>query len=56
MNVPGFLSPGNPVAQATLDYLEQFATYDPMAGSGQGTRQPTPSVVADYSGITGAAQ
>jgi hypothetical protein len=55
LNVPGFLSPGNPVAQATLDYLEQFAAYDPPAdGTGQGAQGSAPSVVADYSGITGA--
>lgn len=55
LNVPGFLSPGNPVAQATLDYLEQFAAYDPPAGgAGQGAQGSAPSVVADYSGITGA--
>jgi hypothetical protein len=57
LNVPGFLSPGSPAAHATLDYLEQFAAYDPPAGgAGQGAQGPVPSVVADYSGITGAAQ
>jgi hypothetical protein len=56
LNVPGFLSPGNPVARATLDFLEQFAAYDPAAGAGHGARGRAPSVVADYSGITGAAQ
>jgi hypothetical protein len=57
LNVPGFLSPGDPVTQATLDFLEQFATYDPPAGTaGQGGPGPLPSVVADYSGITSATQ
>jgi hypothetical protein len=57
LNVPGFLSPGNPVAQATLDYADQFATYDPpAAGTGQGAPGPVPSVVADYSGITGTGR
>jgi hypothetical protein len=56
LNVPGFLSPDNAVARATLDFLEQFATYDPPAGGGQGTQGPAASVVADYSGITGATQ
>ncbi len=50
LDVPGFLSPGQPVARATLDYLEQFATYDPPAGG------PAPSAVAGYSGITGTAR
>ena len=57
LNVPGFLSPGDPVAQATLDFLDQFATVDPPAGgAGQGGPGSVPSVVADYSGITGATQ
>jgi hypothetical protein len=57
LNVPGFLSPGNPAARATLSFLEQFATYDPPgSGAGQGTRGTAPSVVADYSGITGVAR
>ena len=57
LNVPGFLSPGNPAARATLDYLEQFAGYDPPApGAGQGAQEPAPSIVAEYSGITGAAR
>jgi hypothetical protein len=30
-----------------VDYQDQFAAYDPPAGSG------APRVVADYSGITG---
>jgi hypothetical protein len=47
LTVPGFYSPAQPVNQATLSYLEQFAAYDPPAGGG------APSIVADYSGITG---
>ena len=51
LNVPGFLSPGNPVARATLDFLEQFAAYDPAAGgAGHGAQGPAPSVIADYFG------
>jgi hypothetical protein len=56
LNVPGFLSPGNPVARATLDFLEQFATYDPPGAAGHGPQGSAPSVVADYSGITSAGQ
>ena len=48
LTVPGFYSPAQPVNQATLSYLEQFAAYDPPAGGGG-----APSIVADYSGITG---
>lgn len=48
LDVPGFFTPASRVATATLDYLEQFATYDPPRG--HGTLLP---VVADYSGITG---
>ncbi len=48
LSVPGFYSSAQPVNQATLSYLEQFAAYDPPAGGGG-----APSVVADYSGITG---
>jgi len=47
LTVPGFYSPAQPVNQATLSYLEQFAADDPPAGGG------APSIVADYSGITG---
>jgi hypothetical protein len=47
LTVPGFYSSVQPVSQATLSYLEQFAVYDPPAGGG------APSIVADYSGITG---
>jgi hypothetical protein len=56
VNVPGFLSPDNPVARATLDFLEQFATYDPPGAAGHGPQGSVPSVVADYSGITSAGQ
>jgi hypothetical protein len=48
LNVPGFISPGGQATSVTLDFLEQFATYDPARG--HGTRMP---IVADYSGITG---
>jgi hypothetical protein len=48
LTVPGFYSPAQGLSQAGMSYLEQFATYDPPAGAGQ-----APSVVADYSGITG---
>jgi len=42
-------SSGRPVTAATLDYLEQFATYDPPGGQG-----PSVPVIADYSGLTAA--
>ena len=48
LTVPGFYSPGHGLSRAGMTYLEQFAAYDPPAGSGQ-----APGVVADYSGITG---
>jgi hypothetical protein len=47
LTIPGYYSPGQSLTQAGISYLEQFATYDPPAGS-SGLR-----VVADYSGITG---
>jgi len=47
LTVPGFISAGQQATAATLDYLEQFATYDPPRG--QGTSVP---VIADYSGLT----
>jgi hypothetical protein len=47
VTVPGYFSPGQAVSQATVDYLEQFAAYDPPSGHGG------PGVVADYSAITG---
>jgi hypothetical protein len=47
LTIPGLYSPSQGVSQAAVDYLEQFAAYDPPAGSG------APRVVADYSGITG---
>ena len=46
LTVPGFYSPSESLSQATMGYLEQFATYDPLAGM-SGAR-----VVADYSGMT----
>jgi hypothetical protein len=49
LTIPGFYSPGQALAQAQVSYLEQFAAYDPPAASGS-----APSVVADYSAITGA--
>ncbi|MGH3171564.1 MAG: hypothetical protein ACRDN0_37595, partial [Trebonia sp.] len=42
--VPGFYDSGQSLASADLVYLEQFAAYDPPAG--------TPRIVALYSGIT----
>jgi hypothetical protein len=47
LTVPGLFSPAQTLHRATLVYREQFAAYDPPAGSG------TPRIVADYSGITG---
>ena len=47
VTVPGYFSPGQALSQATVDYLEQFAAYDPPSGQGG------PGVVADYSAITG---
>ena len=47
LTVPGFYSPSQPLTKATVNYLEQFAAYDPPAGDG------APRIVADYSGITG---
>jgi hypothetical protein len=48
LNVPGFVAPGGQATSVTLDFLEQFATYDPARGHGTGL-----PIVADYSGITG---
>jgi len=48
LTVPGFYSPDQGLSQAGMTYLEQFAAYDPPAASGQ-----APSIVGDYSGITG---
>ena len=48
LTVPGFYSPDQGLSQAGMTYLEQFAAYDPPAGAGQ-----APSIVGDYSGITG---
>ena len=49
LTIPGFYSPGQALAQARVDYLEQFAAYDPPATAGG-----TPIVVAAYSAITSA--
>jgi hypothetical protein len=49
LTIPGYYSPGQALTRAGVGYLEQFATYDPPAGSSG------PRVVADYSGITSAA-
>ena len=48
LTVPGLFSSQQALSQATVDYLEQFAAYDPPAAAGGTAR-----VVADYSGITG---
>jgi hypothetical protein len=45
--LPGSYSPAQPVTQAAVSYLEQFAAYDPPAGDG------VPRVIADYSDVTG---
>ncbi len=47
LTVPGFYSTAQAVTRAGVSYLEQFAAYDPPAGTG------APGVVADISGITG---
>jgi hypothetical protein len=49
LTIPGLYSSAQSLPTAALSYLDQFAAYDPPAGSG------TPSIVADYSGITGKA-
>jgi hypothetical protein len=49
LTVPGLYSSAQSLPSAGLRYLDQFAAYDPPAGSG------TPDIVADYSGITGKA-
>ena len=49
LTIPGLYSSAQSLTSAGLSYLDQFAAYDPPAGSG------TPSIVADYSGITGKA-
>lgn len=48
LTVPGFYSPHQALAQVTVGYLDQFAAYDPPAGT-----RTAPSVVAGYSAITG---
>jgi hypothetical protein len=47
LTVPGYYTPSQSLSRAGLSYLEQFAAYDPPAGTGN------PRIVADYSGITG---
>ncbi len=49
LTIPGLYSPAQSLSRAGLSYLDQFATYDPPAGSG------VPRIIADYSGITGKA-
>jgi len=48
LTVPGLYARGQALTRARLNYLEQFAAYDPPATAGG-----SPRVVADYSGITG---
>jgi hypothetical protein len=48
LTVPGLYSRGQALTRARLNYLEQFAAYDPPAAA-----DGSPRVVADYSGITG---
>jgi hypothetical protein len=48
VTIPGYLSAGEGARQATVTYLEQFATYDPPRRSGN-----LLPVIADYSAITG---
>ncbi len=50
LDIPGIASPGSPVTEVALDYLEQFAVNDPPAGHGMAAR-----VIADYSGLVGSA-
>ena len=47
LTIPGFYTPTQNLTQATVSYLDQFATYDPPATGG------TPRIIADYSAITG---
>jgi hypothetical protein len=47
LNVPGLYSSTQALSRAGLSYLDQFAADDPPAGAG------TPSVVAEYAGVTG---
>jgi hypothetical protein len=46
LDIPGLQSPAQPLRGAVLQFRDQFAAYDPPAGSGP------PRIVADYSGIT----
>jgi hypothetical protein len=49
LSVPGFYSSAQARTRAGFSYLEQFAAYDPPAGTG------APTVIADFSGITGTS-
>jgi len=49
LSVPGLYAAGQALTEATVSYLEQFAAYDPPAGTG------VPRIVADYSAITGGS-
>jgi hypothetical protein len=49
LTVPGLYSPDQALSSAVLSYQDQFAAYDPPAGANAGA----PTVIADYSGITG---
>lgn len=49
LTVPGYYSPAATLSSASLNYLDQFASYDPPADGNGGAAR----VVADYSGITG---
>ena len=54
LTVPGFISPGQALTQARVDYLEQFAAYDPPAAAGgAGASGGAPQVVAGYAAVTG---
>jgi hypothetical protein len=44
--IPGLQAPGPPLRRVVLQYRDQFAAYDPPAGSGP------PVIIAAYSGIT----
>jgi hypothetical protein len=47
LTVPGLYSQTQALTSAGLAYLDQFASYDPPANAG------VPTVLADYSGLTG---
>jgi hypothetical protein len=50
LTVPGFYHRAKARPRAAVSYLEQFAVYDPPKGAASAS----PSVVADYAGITAA--